>query len=236
MLALMAIAVLVGNPRVAQADAVQIDLSSYVNADLITYSGGLNYPQHGGSLTVGGIPFMLATIGPNLHTGVIQSFIADTFSIAIGAFGATSAYTLVNSAFGTCGVNIGEIDFIGSSNTFAYVLTEGVNVRDHFNGGFCNTVTSVAGTAGFGGGADRLDMQLIMLPAGFSTDTLQRIDFKGFGQGERGSPFLAATTIVTSAVPEAASLPFLCIGGAMMFLANRWKRNLRIFQESPRSR
>jgi hypothetical protein len=213
--------------HVAQADTVQIDLSSYVNADLTTYSGGLNYPQHGGTLSVATIPFMLATIGTNLNTGVIQSFVAETFSIAIGVFSVTSAYTLVNSAFGACGTNIGEIDFIGSSNTFAYALTEGINVRDHFNGGFCNAVTSVAGTASFGGGSDRLDMQLITLPAGFSHDTLQRIDFKGFGQGERGSPFLAATTIVTSAVPEPANFLFLSIGGAIMLSAYRWKCKLR---------
>jgi len=47
------------------ADTVEIDLSSFVNSDLTTYTGGLNYPQHGGPITLDGIPFDLATTGPS---------------------------------------------------------------------------------------------------------------------------------------------------------------------------
>ncbi len=46
----------------------------------------------------------------------------------------TTVDVLVNSAFGSCGADVGEIDFVGSSETYADTLTEGVNVRDHFNG------------------------------------------------------------------------------------------------------
>jgi hypothetical protein len=195
----------------AGAGTIDVDISGLVNADLTTYTGGFNYPQHGGPLTVAGVPFTLATIGPNSDTAVIQTSTdfggSQTYSIPVGIFGVTSADTLINSAFGTCGTNIGELDFVGASNTYTYTLTEGANVRDHFNGAFCNTVTNVAGTASFGGGADRLDMQQITLPASFATDTLQRIDFKGFGQGGNGSPFLAAAAVVTgSPVPEPATL------------------------------
>ena len=191
---------------VAQASSIEVDISNLVNADLSSYSGGANYPHHGGPLTVAGIPFTLATIGQNADTAVIQSSttlgVAETYSIAIGLFGVTSAYTLVNSAFGTCGTNVGELDFITSSSTFTYTFTEGINIRDHFKGNFCNTVTSVAGTASFGSAGDRLDMQQINLPAVLDADILQRIDFKTFGQGNSGSPFLAGVTIVTAATPE----------------------------------
>ena len=196
---------------IARAATIDLDLSTLVNADLTTYSGGDNYPQHGGSLTVGGIPFTLATIGPNSDTAVIQTSTAgdvlETYSIPVGVFGVTSADTLINSAFGSCTTDIGELDFVGASNTFTYTLTEGSNVRDHFDGAFCNTAPNVAGTANFGGGADRLDMQQITLPASFASDTLQRIDFKSFGQGFSGSPFLAAAAVVTgqAAVPEPSS-------------------------------
>jgi hypothetical protein len=56
----------------ASAPAAQIDISGLVNSDLTTYSGGSNYPQNGGTLTVAGVTFQLATIGPNNHTAVIQ--------------------------------------------------------------------------------------------------------------------------------------------------------------------
>jgi hypothetical protein len=213
----------------AQAGAISIDISSLVNSDLTAYSGGWNYPQHGGPLTVGGIPFTLA-IGKNSDTAVIQSSIAggvsQTYSLPVNLFGVTSAYTLINSAFGTCGANVGELDFIGSSNTFTYTLTEGTNVRDHFHGGFCGTVNNSVQTANFGGGVDRLDMQSIGLPAAFATDTLQRIDFKSFGQGWNGSPFLAGLTVDpaspdTSAVPEPTLWPVGLIAIVLMSLARR---------------
>ncbi len=195
----------------AQAGFQQVNLSALVNADLTTYTGGTNYPQHGGPLTVAGIPFTLATIAPLSDTAVIQasdvSGVMQTYSILVGVAGVTTVYTLINSAFGTCGTNIGELNFVGASNTFTYTLTEGSNVRDHFNGGFCNTVTSVAGTASFGGGADRLDMQQINLPPGFATDTLQRIDFISFGEASNGSPFVAAVTALAAAPLQ--SIPVL---------------------------
>ena len=178
---------------------VNVNISPLVNSDLTTYTGGGSYPQHGGTLMVAGIPLMLATMGANSHTAVIQSSLtfglAQAFSIPVGLFGVTSAYTLINSAGGTCGAAIGELDFIGLSNSFTYTLREGTNVRDHFSGAFCNTVSTIAGTASFG--ADRLDMQQINLPEGFATDTLQRIDFISFGQGfNNGAPFLGAVTLI----------------------------------------
>jgi hypothetical protein len=215
----------------AHADDLQVDLSGFVNADLTTYTGGAFYPQNGGDLTIGTIPFSLATIGPSFDTGIVQSLTAQTFSIPVDTFGVTSAYVLVNSAYGACGTDIGAIDFVGSSGTFTYPLTEGANVRDHFDGAFCNTAPDVAGTASFG--SDRLDMQSIALPADFSGETLESIDFVGFGEGQLGSPFLAAATLVTSdawnppaatdspTVPEPPSFLFVCVAAALMLLIKR---------------
>jgi len=211
----------------ARAATIDLDLSSLVNADLTTYSGGDAYPQHGGSLTVGGIPFTLATIGPNSDTAIIQASTAggvlETYSIPVGVFGVTSADTLINSAFGSCTTDIGELDFVGASSTYTYTLTEGSNVRDHFNGAFCNTAPNVAATASFGGGADRLDMQQITLPASFASDTLERIDFKSFGQGFSGSPFLAAAAVETgtATVPEPATWALSGSALVMMLLFRR---------------
>jgi hypothetical protein len=213
---------------VARADAVEIDLSSFVNSDLTGYTGGSNYPQHGGPLTVDGISFDLATIGPEQDTAVIQTNGPQDFSIPVEVLGATSVNVLVNSAFGSCGADVGEIDFTGSSGTYSYKLTEGVNVRDHFNGQFCNSAGGITGTASFGGGADRLDLLSITLPLSFSGQTLESIDFKGFGNGQLGEPFLAGATIVNPAdppdpppVPEPRYLLVVSAGAVAMLLRRR---------------
>ncbi len=225
----------------ARADTTEIDLSGFVNADLTTYTGGSSYPRNGGDLTVGAIPFSLATIGPNLDTGVIQTSTAQSFSIPVDIFGVTSAYVLVNSTDGACGTDIGAIDFVGSSGTYTYTLTEGSNVRDHFNGAYCNTAPNISGTEMFG--SDRLDMQSITLPAAFSGETLESIDFEGFGQGQLGSPFLAAATLVavpganpladlappgvpdSPAVPEPSNLIFMCVGVGLLLLIRSLRSN-----------
>src|SRR5271154_6382569 len=125
-----------------RADNVTIDLTPYVNSDLNGYTDGWNFPNSG-LLTVDGIPFDLAAIGGTPDTGIIQTngSAFDSVDISIGVFGVTSAYALVNSAWGACGANVGEIDFVGSAGTYVYSLTEGNNIRDHFEGGYCNSVT-----------------------------------------------------------------------------------------------
>ena len=209
-----------------RADTVQIDLSSLVNSDLTTYTGGSNYPQHGGPITVDGTQFELATIGPQDDTAVLQTG-TQGFSIPVDTFGVTSVDLLVNSAYGSCGADVGEIYFVGSSGTYSYTLTEGVNVRDHFDGAFCNSAGEITDTASFGGGADRLDLDSIELPASFADQTLEWINFKGFDQGELGEPFLAAATVVTPAdsdpppVPEPSDLLFACIAFGAILVKRR---------------
>ncbi len=212
------------------AHATSVDLSTLVNSDLTTYSGGGNYPQNGGPLTVAGIPFQLATIGPNNDTAVIQGSTnpgeTQTYAIAVNLLDVTNVYTLINSAFGSAGTNIGDLVFKGAlGETYTYTLTEGLNVRDHFNDGFVNTATDLAGTANFAGGLDRLDMQSIVLPIAFASDTLTEIDFNSFGQAGNGSPFLAAITTSSSETPLPAALPLFAGGlGLVGALARRRKR------------
>ncbi len=197
------------------ANATEIDLSTLVNTDLNTYSGGSNYPANGGALTVGGIGFNLAAY-PGGGTGIIQ-LSGDTtdmgganppfqspVSIPVGLSGVVTVYTLINSIFGSTGTQIGTLDFIGSSSSYIYTLTEGSNVRDHYQDGFVNTAPGVAATANFGPD-DRLDMQAIVLPGGLGT--LELITFTAtdpyYGNGE---PFLAGVTTSTS-LPAPTPLP-----------------------------
>ena len=192
----------------------QISISSLANADLVTqYTNGSYYPPHGGPLTVAGIPFTLATIPPNSDTAVIQGLTVgseQSFSIPVNTKGVVTVYTLINSAFGSCGTIVGELDFVGaSSSTYVYTLTEGDNIRDHNQDGFCNTAPNIVGTASFGGGQVRLDMQQVMLPASFANDTLNSITFKSYGLGYAGTPFIAAITTASSPQRPVVFIPGL---------------------------
>jgi len=63
----------------ARGDYVTIDLNSFANSDLTTFTGGFHYPQNGGSITVDGMPFILPTIGWNQDTAVVFPRIAFPF-------------------------------------------------------------------------------------------------------------------------------------------------------------
>ena len=190
----LALPILANPAQAVVSSLTPINIAAEVTNDLTTYTGGGNYPQNGGPLAVAGINFTLATIGPQSHTAVVQTSKSTpvTLSIPISRTGVRVVYPLINSADGPCGSNIGELDFVGAHTTCTYILTAGSNVRDHYQGLYCNTATAIAGTASFG--PDRLDMQQITLPAGFANDTLVRIDLKGYGTNT-GAPFVAAITM-----------------------------------------
>jgi hypothetical protein len=73
------------------------------------------------------------------------------------------------------------------------MLSEGDNIRDHFNGVFCNSAPNISGSADFG--PDRRDLHSIQLPAAFATETLESVVFVSYDQFELGTPFLAGLTI-----------------------------------------
>ncbi|MCG2672787.1 PEP-CTERM sorting domain-containing protein [Bradyrhizobium sp. GCM10023182] len=202
----------------AQASQVQIDLSSQVNADLSTYSGGFNYPAGGTSLTIGAATFGLASYPGGSHLGAVQTLGQDNLptSFVFGGLnitGVQTIYSLVNSAFGANGATTGQFIFTGTGGTFTFSLTEGVNIRDHFNDGFINTATSLYGSAYYGSSnEDRLDAQQFNV-SGIGTLTQVEFDYIGDGVWGKGEPFLAAlTTDTVSAVPEPSTWAMMLLG------------------------
>jgi hypothetical protein len=191
-----------------------VDLSLYANSDLTLYSGAAAYPQRGGYVQINSVSFRLAAAAGNSHTAVVQSFSDSAVHplpvktaspgfltklgyvnvIPIKRRDVTSVYVLMNSAYGHCGDLIGELQFISNGKeTYLYPLREGLNIRDHTNGSFCNTITQVQGTAKFKN--VRLDYQLIVLPPRFSA-YLDKIVLRGFrGRSFSGAPFIAAITL-----------------------------------------
>jgi hypothetical protein len=199
----------------AEAEAASVDLSGYVNSDASFYTGGDAYPT-GGPLDINGVHFELSTFAGGLgviaNPDVLHTTAAITTAITGLSITGNTVYTIINSAFGESPMTIGSVVFIDTNNNhYAFDLTEGDNVRDHYNGVYNNDAPNVYGTAQFqsaspGLSYDRLDVQRFVLP---SLVTLQEIDFidNGLGLPAGGSPFLAAITVATTPIP--ASLPLL---------------------------
>lgn len=202
-------ALVAGNAR-----ADELDISSLVNANLSGYYNGSVYPANGGPVTIGGVNFNLASY-PGGGTGVIQSANGnpDTYTISVGQADVSTVYTVINSAFGIYGSTIGALTFTGTGGaTYTYNLTEGDNVRDHATTSYNTLAPNVYATEDFGGG-DRLDVQQIILPSAFDTQTLESITFTATDNGG-GDPFLAAVdTVTTTPLPSTWSMMFIGIAG-----------------------
>lgn len=213
----------------ARAAGSFVDISSAVNSNLATYTGGTTYPLSDTNVTIGGIDFDLAPFFPNdpmSPAGVVQSgngaptsITIDIADIALGT--STTFYSIVNSAFGVAPNTVGNLTFnLASGGSIVYALTEGDNLRDHYNGIYNNVAPNVYGTAVYGD--DRLDAQQIVIGSQFAGDTVTSITLNNTDPGD-GNPFLAALTVTgaaASAVPEPAAWALMLagfgvLGGAM---------------------
>ncbi|SEM76380.1 hypothetical protein SAMN04489760_1447 [Syntrophus gentianae] len=171
-----------------------------LNTDISTWSDGSTYDAvFPGNHTWNGVPFSLVVDEDDNNV-----FYGATLTIPVNVYGATSAYTMINSYCGVYGVTIGKIEFYGSDGAYCYAdLVEGINVRDHFAGAWNNIIDGVNAMAAFdnGNGRARLDMQIYSLTADFSDETLTDIVFTSYMKGREGQPFIAAATVAANAVP-----------------------------------
>lgn len=193
---------------------------SPLNEDITTWSNGSVYAgKFNGTQTLGDVPFDLQTDadGDNVFWGTdlnISNFSGSsslTLTLATNLYGATTVYTLINSAWGHNGSNVGSITFnAGNGATYTVQLVEGVNVRDHYTGGFVNTLSSSAVTLNVIGSntpnSAHLDMQAFALPASFAGETLTSIVFTSTGSSSTGLPFLAGVTVQAASLGGGAAV------------------------------
>lgn len=200
----------------AQADTYTTLTLPTLNADLRTSLGGAAYvPLFPSVQAWTGVPFQL-TASPAGNT----SFIEGVLDIAVGVFGVTSAYTLINSAFGVFGANNGSVEFFGTTAYHRVELVQGQNIRDHLNNVFNNVINGVDAVPAFVDGWARLDQQNYQLPAAYANETLVSMRFTGLNLGNPGgSAFITAATVAV--VPEPAST-LLLLSGGLALLA--WRR------------
>ena len=195
-----------------------------LNADIRTWTDGATYgPLFPGTQTYNGVPFALAEDASSnivYYSGVSPA--PGALDIPVGVYGVTSAYSLINSAYGAYGTNVGSMEFFGSGGAFYKVdLVEGTNVRDHYDGSYNNVIDNVTAIPAFnvGPGRARLDEQIYTLPAEFATQTLTNIIFTGVNQSSGGIPFIAAATV--SAVPEPGAWALMLAGIGLVALRRR---------------
>jgi hypothetical protein len=228
--------VVLGAGAAAQAAGTPLSIQSGVNSNLYTYTNGTNYPPAGSTVTIGGVDFTLADWYPPSFgapdVGVVQSGNGAPTSItiqlpAVTVGASTVFYSLINSAFGTAPNTIGNLtlNFQGGGS-FVYDLTEGDNVRDHYNGIYNNSAPNVYGTASYSGDV-RLDAQQITLPGADIGLVLRSITLNNTDTAD-GNPFLAAFTVVDaasiSAIPEPSTWTLMLFGVGMAGASLRMSR------------
>ena len=141
-----------------------------------------------GSVTLGGIPFNIrsnaagfeawngwvAAGGPGSTDGTV------TLTIPVNVYGATSVYSLINTYWGSASASYTALVFTGSGGaTYTDEMFEGSDIRGwccvgSINGTSTTNVFSEASSP-INGAPGVLDMQHIVLPAVFATQTLTSI-------------------------------------------------------------
>ncbi|MGZ3183577.1 MAG: PEP-CTERM sorting domain-containing protein [Telluria sp.] len=194
------------------------------NISMLGWTDGSAYAPlfDGGVHTLGGVPFQVGNADLN-------AVYLTTVTVNTSVAGARTAYSLVNSAVGTLGYTVGWLTFHGSAGaSYTYNYVEGLNVRDHFYGGFVNTTTSPDVTQAVYGspnpGSAHLDMQTIALPAAFATQTLTSVDIAMVDQGG-GRGVIAGLSI--AAVPEPSTAGMLLLGLGVFAAGRRLRARTR---------
>jgi hypothetical protein len=215
----------------APAAFISLDISTLVNSPLTDYFNGGNYPGPG-DIVIGGVPFTLygsggtaSVIGGLASIGIPQIYSLSGLNIG----GAISMYVIMNSAFGTCGTDVGSLSAGTSSGTASFTITEGTNLRDHYFGAdspYCQAAPDVFATANYSGSVRfdvfRFDISAVTLSGALPVTDFE---FQTFGKELLGEPFVAAVTFADAGrapVPEPSSLTMIVLGvGAIFFGARR---------------
>lgn len=186
----------------SQTQFITTDLTPYASLDIRTLTNGDLYPSGGQTLSVGGVPMYVAAAS-ELPESLIVVYVGNdgvfrSYDIPVNVRGARTVYTLINNLYGVCDVELGKVEIFGQNGSYASLtLVEGNNIRDHYQGIFCNTLsdTSVFPLEFGEDRSVRLDRQKIELPESFLEDTITFVRFSGQGRYPEGAVFLAALTI-----------------------------------------
>lgn len=230
----ISLGLLISYGAVASAQVTTIPLPTY-NARLQTFgTAGSAFPE--GDVTLGGIAFSIPAGTGVLNVWDSESVVVPgpnphTLVVPVNVFGVQTVYSLVNTLWGSFAPapGLASIQFNGSLGaSYTVNLVGNVDVRDFlfnvFTNSINNTTTTNVFNAGSGfGNAVRLDMQSIVLPAEFQTQTLTDITFIDNGADGTQRIFVSGLSVAAAAVPEPSSM--LLIGAAGVGVGSYyWRR------------
>ena len=195
----------------AQGVYITVDTSPIVNTDFRTYTNGSNYPAGGQTIDFAGVPMKLAlSAGVPGTLGIAQIPVTNVntvFSVPVSIFGAQRLYSLVNAVRGVVGADNGTVEVFGAGGSYAVLhFVQGFNIRDHFNGGYNNSISDPTTIATTYSGGVRLDRQVLELPSSFLADTVNEVRFSGVGRRPEGAALLVGLTFEVVPSPGAVGL------------------------------
>jgi len=153
--------------------------------------------------------------------------------IDVDVYGVVEVFTLLNTLCGeTMPGHYATIEFYGEDGAFFEKDLDGdSDVRDYLNSTFAGNINGTSTvnvfSAGSGHGDEvRLDMQRIILPYSFSTQTLDRVRLVDNGRSapDHAPQRLLFTGLTLAAVPEPSTIAMLCIGALGLLLQVRRRR------------
>lgn len=202
---LSALALLLGTAQLAMAAYTTVPLPM-LDTNIATWTDGARYNLvFPGNQLWNGVPFAL--VNDNNNNKVMM----NSATIPVNVYGVTDAYSLINTAYGRKDSVNGLMEFYGSDGAYYQMqLIQGMNVRDHYWGGFNNSIDGVNGVYAWNSnvpGQSHLDMQIYHLPASFADETLLNIVFTNYWQNSGGNPFLAGLTVNGSDLPAGTPVP-----------------------------
>lgn len=202
-------------------------------------TNGIALPdQYTGSLTLGGIPFVIPQAGNNYWVAeLVTGSNPKMLTIPVDMFGVSEVHTLINAWWGVAGpTSLAFLEFLGADGAyFRKDLVGNIDVRDYNQNIFTNqinntTTTQVISYRSFGVG-QRIDKQQIVLPADFHDETLSEIRLTDVGKMYTQRVFLAGLTVRSlgaSPVPEPTALVMWGILGGLGMIATRRRRTMQL--------
>ena len=155
--AAMTLAMFLCTGRPASAGYVMVDLSPYANARIQNYQpSSAGYPE--GLVTLGGVPFNIQAVGGNnaWNAEDVPGAYPHVLDIPLNIANAQEVDTLINTFYGQPGpTSYVELEFFGTGGAYYRKdLIGDVDVRDHFYGGWTNTINGTSTVNVYSSGAD----------------------------------------------------------------------------------
>lgn len=175
-----------------------------------TDQGFIDIPT--GAATFGGTPFLIDGNGNDaLYWTAAFNGSPVTLTVPVSIFGATTAFTLINTFWGTPNQSFQSVTFNATGGVSAtFSLFGDVDVRDFQPNTFSNLINNTTSTQVFTSGSRYLDRQTYTLPTSFANQTLTSVVFTDTGAD--GVSRLTLTGLAIASVPEPSSWAMLIVG------------------------